>query len=194
VISWKDVPHQRRREHSRSTCSPPIGKAAPPALLSEAVSELGVDELVEALAHVANERGTGVIHIEQGPTEFAALSCGFDVIPDQGIRTVSPDGGPGHEARLLGLEDEGRGLIVKEGKPLPGRVPVRLDEGFVNELGWGGLVLGSCPQGLHVTRLWAAPTRRDAVLRQQPRRAVRRPRGRRHRSTAATARPASARM
>ena len=57
---------------------------------------------------------------------------------------------------FLGLEDEGRGLVVEEGKPLPGRVPVRLDEGFVDEAGWGRLVLGSCPQGLHVTRLWAA--------------------------------------
>jgi hypothetical protein len=129
----------------------------PPALLAEAVSELGVDELVEALAHVANERGTGVIHIEQRPTEFAALSCGFDVIPDTGIRTLSPDRGPGHETRLLGLEDDRRGLIVEQGKPLPGRVPVRLDQGFVNEAGWGGLVLGTCPQGFHVTRLWRQP-------------------------------------
>ena len=80
------APH-RASDATRGVCDlprrpEPITKRA---LLAEAVTELGVDELVEALAHVANERGTGVIHIEQGPAEFAALCCGFDVIPDAGI-------------------------------------------------------------------------------------------------------------
>ena len=87
-------------------------------LLPEAVSQLGVDDLVEAFAHVPNKRRAGVIEVEQGPAKVAALQCGLDVEAHVGVRAPFPDGTPRDQVRLLGLDDLRCGLVVQERQPL----------------------------------------------------------------------------
>lgn len=99
--------------------------------MTEGVTQLGVDQLVDPLAHMTEERGVRLrlVH-QQDPGEVRALSgiVLWEVESDERVRTVCPQARPDDEPWTDGLHDVRTLLVGSQREPLPGAIAVRLDK------------------------------------------------------------------
>jgi hypothetical protein len=103
-------------------------------LLAQRVTNVHVDQLVEARPHAPEQSRFLQRHVHQlgpmqaGPWPSAAISKRMCA-----SRTLDPQGGPDHDLGLVDLDELSRWLLViQERQPRPGGVVVRLHQRFEN--------------------------------------------------------------